>query len=307
MKIIILGASGFIGKNLLLHIHKQYDVTSVYFNSNNFLDFIQKNNIITTAIKCDLSDFDSTKHIFLNTKYDVVISLFANKNPSQSGNDPLYDFRNNALPIYNVLSNISAQKVIYFSSGLVYEDHRGEICSRTTVINPTIPYAISKFYAEQLVKLAKKNGNINDYVIVRFWGAYGPYQSTQKIYSKLVKNFGIDKNENFIIKGDGHSLIDAMYVEDVVSTILNIILNRSPGDITFDFCGGNPTTILQLVMTAAKLFSIEPTIKFQGDSYETIDFYSKDTLSNLFSKSKTSLDDGLMKLYNWQKNNPGEL
>ena len=299
MKILILGASGFLGKNLLLCLPKEFETTSVYHNSKDFVDFINKNNINTKLIQCDLSNKDEVFKL-LDKEYDVVISLFSNPQPSESFNDPLYDFKNNALPIYNVLSSIKAKKCVYFSSGLVYEDHVNVVNPQETILNPTIPYAISKFSAEQFVKLAKKKGNIDNYYIVRFWGAYGPYQSTTKIYSKLVKTFGIDKCSDFTIKGDGHSLIDAMYIDDTISAIINMI-NSQERELVFDFSPHRPISIFDLVMRAAKLFNIEPRIKFEGTSYETIDFHSNDSNYSTFSYEFTNIELGLMKLYDWQQ------
>jgi len=299
MKILILGASGFIGKNLLLRIYKDFETTAIYFNSKDFLNFININNINVKAIKCDLSDKIEILNSQIEKEYDVVISLVANQKPSESFIDPLYDFKNNALSIYNVLFNVSAKKVIYFSSGLVYEDYINAVNPKDTLLNPTIPYAISKFSAEQFVKLAKKKGNIGSYCIARFWGAYGPYQSTNKIYSKLVKTFGIEKNSDFTIKGDGHSLIDAMYVDDTVNAIIEMINQKD--DIIFDFSPKRPISIFDLVMRSAKLFCIEPRIKFEGESYETIDFYSNDYNSSAYLDNFTSLEEGLLKLFNWQK------
>jgi len=300
MKILVLGSSGFVGKNLLLALPKEFEVTAVYNNSKYFLDFVNLNKLNCKALKCDLSSKDEVTSL-LDKNYDVVVSLFSNPNPSESFNDPLYDFKSNALPIYNVLSSITAEHVIYFSSGLVYEDRVGEISVEKTVINPTIPYAISKFSAEQFVKLAHKKGNIGNYNIVRFWGAYGPYQSTTKIYSKLVKQFGIDKNCDFTIKGDGHSLISAMYIDDAIVEIMHLIKYNIKHDRkTYNFAYNKPMSVFNLVMEAAKTFNIDPRIKFEGQSYETIDFYPTDSYTS-YQVIFTDVKQGLLKLYDWQQ------
>lgn len=301
MKILVLGASGFVGRNLVLALPKDWDVTAIYYYSLDFPEWVKKNCPTLKIKKCDLSNRWIITHELGKEMFDVTVSLIANRNPSESFENPFRDFKDNALAVFNSLFYTSSKKFIFFSSGLIYEGRIGLVNANETKLNPTIPYAISKFSAEQYVKLAKKKRQIDTYYIIRFFGAFGPYQSTTKIYSKLVKTFGIDRNNNFIIKGDGHSLIDAMHVDDTVKCIINMI-NSDERDIIYDFSPRRPISILNLVKKAAELFSIEPKITFEGKSYETIDFYLRQE-KNPFLNSFILLEDGLLKLLDWQKAN----
>ena len=296
MKVLILGGSGFVGRNLLMAVPKEWDVLTTYYTATDFVGW-QKNNCPHIKImKCNLANSDVLK--LQGQKFDVVVSLLANPQPSLSSIDPFADFNSNALTVLNSLMAIEADKFIFFSSGLVYENYIMGV-SPDKRLKPTIPYAISKMAAEQYVKFAHKIGRIKKYYIVRFWGAYGPYQHISKIYSNLANTFGVERKSKFTIRGDGTSLIDAMHIDDTVKYTLDMIVS-SYDSMTFDFAPGNPITIKQLVEKAADTFNIKPEIQYDGESYEVIKFYSVD-MSMPFPRSFITVEDGLKKLCRWYK------
>lgn len=295
MKVLILGASGFVGKNLLLGMPNDWDILATYYTAIDFVEWQKKNCPHIKIMQCNLA-IDA--HQLNDQHFDVVVSLLANPQPSLSSVHPVADYAHNATTVLNSLMAITAEKFIFFSSGLVYENYLDGV-SPDRRLKPTIPYAISKIAAEHYICFAKMIKRINKYYIVRFWGAYGPYQHSSKIYSNLTKTFGIDRKPNFTIRGDGTSLIDAMHIEDTVQCILDMILS-SHDSMTFDFAPRKPITIKQLVFKAAEVFNIEPIIQYEGESYETIKFYSID-MRNPFSKAFIPIEDGLKKLCEWYK------
>jgi uncharacterized protein YbjT (DUF2867 family) len=56
MRILLTGASGFIGKNLLLQKPDTWDVVAIYRNPE-FLEFVTRHHLNhITPVQCDLSD-----------------------------------------------------------------------------------------------------------------------------------------------------------------------------------------------------------------------------------------------------------
>ena len=55
--------------------------------------------------------------------------------------------------------------------------------------------------------------------MVRFFGAYGPYEASHKIYTRLVRAFALESRNTYTIYGDGANLIDAMYVDDAIDAV----------------------------------------------------------------------------------------
>jgi nucleoside-diphosphate-sugar epimerase len=305
MKILVTGASGFIGKNLLLKIGNSYDVFALYNSDIFFNEFLSSSNLNNVKpIKVNLIDVDEVKEFSKrNTHFDLCIFLAANGDPAKSAKMPAFDLLSNTMALINLLDAIKINKLIYFSSGAVYDGLKGYV-NPSSRVNPILPYAISKFSSEKYVLFFKNIEKLDTFCIVRFFGAYGPHEATRKIYSKLVQKFAIEQECEFEIKGDGKNFIDAMYISDAVDAIQLLMFDNNPPPIV-DLYSNSPLSIAELVKFSANLFGIDPLIKFSGDVPEYIEFRSND--QTLFSRygffPKVSLEVGLNRLYGHLLNN----
>ena len=205
--------------------------------------------------------------------HDLCIYLAANSDPSRSDVDPSLDLRSNTESLVNFLQLFQIERFIFFSSGAVYEGLEG-VVSPEMHVSPTLPYAISKLASEAYVKHFRKKGAVSEYLIVRFFGAYGPYEPSRKIFTRLVKQFCFKRKNEFPIRGNGLNLIDAMYVDDVAEGIITMA-NEPLKDSVIDFCGGKPVTIRDLILEAAKTFGIaRPKIVQEGETVEHNKFHA---------------------------------
>ena len=300
MNILLTGASGFIGRNYLLKSKFSHEVNScIIHESSTFINWLteQRKKYITIH-KIDLSNLLEIKSILgKNESYDVCIYLAANGDPAFSYDNPLDDLYKNTVALVNLCSCIKAKKFIYFSSGAVYDGIDGYV-NPNLKLSPKLPYAISKLSSENYLRYFQSIKKLGKISIIRFFGAYGPYEAERKIYGKLVRHLGIQRQSDFVIKGDGKNLIDAMYIDDTINAIDNLIEDTSPPEV-FDLSSGNPLTITELVQNCARLFKISPIISYNGFVPEYINFVSND---NTYCKrygnvSKISLEEGLQLFY----------
>jgi len=301
MKILLTGGLGFIGKNFLLHRPREWQVVSLdIVEDNQFQKIIQN----AKFFKINLTDDIKVKRLAQKLpSFDVCLHLAANGDPALSVPEPLWDLRSTTETLINVCQNFKIKKLIYLSSGAVYNGNKGFVNPKTK-IDPILPYAISHYAAEQYVRFFKQSGIIKEYVIIRFFGAYGPYEPPRKIYTKLVKEFTIERKNEFVIRGNGQNLIDAMYIEDAVAGLVKVI--KSPkANLTIDFCKGDHPNINQLVKEAAEIFNIKVKIKHEGQVPEYNQFYaSNKEFEKLFGfRAKISLEEGLRKLKAHLENN----
>lgn len=298
MKVLITGASGFIGKNLLLSMPLDWKVIATYNESTNFNNFIKTYSLDhIIPFKVDLLKKDNIgKLLKMTNHFDCCVYLAANGDPAVSVREPAYDLLSNTLTLVNLLEQISFDKFIYFSSGAVYHGIKGAV-TPSIPVNPSLPYGISNLASENYVNAFQKEGRIQKAIVVRFFGAYGPFEPGRKIFSKLVKSFGIDRNGIFTIRGDGCNLIDAMYVDDTIRAI-HILIKNDIHNNTIDLFSGHPMTIKDLVESAAHIFNINAEILHQGESSEYIEFFST---HNFLSEKygfypNISLETGLLSL-----------
>ena len=301
MKILLTGGLGFIGKNFLLHRPSDWQVFALdKTEDKNF----QKKIKNAKFFKVELMDKNMVRILAKKMpNFDACLHLAANGDPALSVADPLWDLRSTTETLINVGVNFDIKKLIYLSSGAVYDGSRGLI-SKRTVVNPLLPYAISHLAAENYCQYFQKSGKIKEYLIIRFFGAYGPYEPSRKIYTNLVKAFGVKKQREFIIRGNGKNLIDAMFIEDAVKGIVAAISSKKT-NLTVDFCKGDHPTVNQLVQGATSVFNIKFGIKHHGQVPEYNQFYaSPKEFEKLFGfRPEISFDEGLKKLEEWIRSN----
>jgi len=299
LKVIITGASGFIGKNLVLKSPKTWEIFALYNQTSDFPQFIESHRLNhITPIKCDLtSTVEIEKMVKQASKhFDACIYLAANGDPALSVEKPLLDLKLTTDTVINFLSSVEVRRFIYFSSGAVYEGRSGFV-SPEVGVNPVIAYAISHLASEQYIRFFMHRGNIGEYVILRFFGAYGPYEPERKIYTKLVRAFCLEGKNEFTVRGDGENLIDAMYIDDAIEGILKV-MESGKNNLTADFCSGAPLTVNALVKTAGALFQKqEVRLQHEGSVPEYNCFHaSPETMDELFGfRPRVSLQEGLTK------------
>jgi nucleoside-diphosphate-sugar epimerase len=257
-----------------------------------------------TAVRCDLRDEAAVRDLVhrVGSHFDACVFLAANGDPAYSVGNPVQDLRATVVTLLHFLSHFEVGKLIYFSSGAVYDGLHGPV-SPVVTVSPRLPYAISNWACEHYARAFAHQGRVGQYVTLRFFGAYGPHEPPRKIYTKLVRRFAFERLPRFTVRGDGRNYIDAMYVEDTVRAILSV-LESDKGNLTVDLCSGTPLTINELVRTAARTFGFtEVDIEHTGQVPEYISFYaSGGAMAQLFGfRPRVSLPEGLQRLAEFLK------
>lgn len=295
MNLLVTGASGFIGRNLMRSLSPAWQVTTVGLDEDDFPDFLQRDaRCQVTPLRVDLTDSGAGALIrSISASFDACVFLAANGDPAVSVERPAFDLRCNTLTVVNLLENVRFGRLIYFSSGAVYDRLQGPVSPKSPV-SPRLPYAISKLASEHYLRHFQEAGRIDELWVVRFFGAYGPFEPQRKIYGRLVRRFAFERNPRFVIRGDGRNLIDAMYIDDAVRAIHTLLETTEPGT-TLDLSCGEPLTLTELVLKTAAAFGLEAAISYEGAVPEYIRFYSvDDTMRDRYGfRPAVGLSEGL--------------
>lgn len=299
MRVLITGASGFIGQNVVLKTPRDWEVTALYHRTETLERLIAEHSLThVRAVRCDLLSESDVRALArrVDGTVDAVLYLAANGDPAASTDRPRWDLESNTTALVNFLGHVAADHLVYLSSGAVYDGLQGDVTPTTTVA-PRLPYAISKLASEHYVRFfAERTGRLNSYCNVRFFGAYGPYEADRKITTRWLRAMTAGQRE-FVIRGNGENLIDFMFVDDAVDGILKLL--RAGGEsLTLDFASGMPVSVNAVVQAMARVAGVPVSVRHEGTVAEYIEFRSVDrTMRDRFALSpSTSFEEGLRRL-----------
>jgi nucleoside-diphosphate-sugar epimerase len=252
MKVLIAGAPWFLGKNQILHCQDHWDMTGIYCRDVGFPDWLKQNGLNEVkTIQCDLTNVQDVKSK-LKGSYDVLIHFAANGDPAYAIDHPIRDPQKSTPATKNLMNHTSFHRIVYTSSGAVYEGCKGLI-RPSTVLNPKLRYALSHLESEAYVL---EKAQDREAVIARLFGVYGPYEPEEKIFSQMVQTFAIEKKNSFSIYGNGKNFVDAMYVGDI-SEIIRKIVEKAIVSPIIDVGTGNPYSITELVKWSSLAFGVK--------------------------------------------------
>jgi nucleoside-diphosphate-sugar epimerase len=300
VKLVLTGASGFIGHNVLLRAPREWEIVAVYNRTPGLEAFVKAEGLShVRPVKCDLLNEDDVKSLarVIGGKPDAMLYLAANGDPAASAERPRWDLESNTLAFVTCLEHCPADHVVYMSSGAVYDGLSGPV-SPASAVSPRLPYAISKLASEQYLRFfAEHRGSVGSYVNVRFFGAYGPYEAARKITTRWLTAM-LAGQRDFVVRGDGRNLIDFMYVDDAVDGLLALV-KASGTRATVDFASGAPVTVNEIVRTMARILGADVTIRNEGRVAEYIEFRSVDaTMRERFGVTPARrFEDGLRELH----------
>ena len=298
MKLLLTGASGFIGHNVLLRAPRDWEIVAVYHRTPGLEQFVAVQGLANVRVeRCDLLDAtDVTALADRIGRPDAMLYLAANGDPAASAERPRWDLDSNTAAFVTTLEHCPSNHVVYVSSGAVYDGLTGAVTPATPV-SPVLPYAIAKLASEQYLKFfAERRQSVSSYINVRFFGAYGPYEAPRKITTKWLSAIR-DGQREFVVRGNGQNLIDFMYVDDAVDGFLSLV--KAAGTrATVDFASGTPVSVNDVVHMMARVSGAEVSIRHEGAVAEYIEFRSADTtMRDTFGFAPTvSFESGLQRL-----------
>lgn len=232
MLILVTGAAGFIGANLVGELLKRGDKVVGVDNINDYYDVNLKLSRLDdlnkysnfTFIKCDIADKQVLIKIFDEYKFDVVVNLAAQAGVRYSITNPDAYIQSNLIGFYNILEacrNYPVKHLVYASSSSVYGSNKKVPYSiEDKVDNPVSLYAATKKSNELMAHAYAKLYNI-PCTGLRFFTVYGPAGRPDMAYFSFTNK--LINGEKIKIFNYGNCKRDFTYIDDIVDGIIKVI------------------------------------------------------------------------------------
>ena len=239
-KILVTGAAGFIGSNLVKALYKvSLDFLVVGVDSvNDYYDVSLKEARLKELeqfenfkfIKGNIADKHLIDTLFKQYDFDVVVNLAAQAGVRYSITNPDVYIESNIIGFYNILEacrhsydggKTGVQHLVYASSSSVYgSNSKVPYSVDDKVDNPVSLYAATKKSNELMAHAYSKLYNIPS-TGLRFFTVYGPAGRPDMAYfgftDKLVKG------EKIKIFNYGNCKRDFTYVDDIVEGVIRVM------------------------------------------------------------------------------------
>lgn len=333
--ILVTGGLGFIGSHTTVELLEAgYDVVIVDNLSNSrieVLDGIEKITGKRPAFEqMDLKETDATNNLFVKyPNISGVIHFAASKAVGESVEKPLLYYRNNIVPLINILElmpQYNVKGIIFSSSCTVYgQPTRANlpVTEQTPIQRAMSPYGNTKQINEEIIHDYVQSGVPIKSIILRYFNPIGAHPSaeigelpigiplnlvpfiTQTAIGvrKQLKIFGNDYNTP-----DGTCIRDYIYVVDLakahVKAMTRVLEGNDYSVEIYNVGTGHGLSTMDIVQSFERATGVKVNWEYaprRNGDVEQI-WSEVDKVNQVLDwKSDTPIETVLLSAWNWQK------
>ena len=331
MKILVTGAAGFIGSNLLGRLASRGDEVVGLDNINDYYDVCLKYGRLasngfdgpfddhgTTVsrvwpgcrfLKADICDKEFIDKVFREERFDAVVHLAAQAGVRYSITNPYSYLKSNLEGFLNILEacrNNPVKHLVFASSSSVYglnskvpfseedkADSQVSLYGATKKADELMAHSYSKLYGIPATGL-------------RFFTVYGPWGRPDM--SPMLFATAISKGEPIKVFNGGDMIRDFTFVDDIVEGTIKVLDNpptNREGQVPFEVYNigcSQPVNLMDFISEIEAAMGKKAEKVFmpmqQGDVYQTFADCSK-LESRVGYKPSTTLHEGIGRFVKW--------
>ncbi|NHJ14535.1 MAG: NAD-dependent epimerase/dehydratase family protein [Candidatus Thorarchaeota archaeon] len=238
MKVLLTGATGFIGRRLAARlVQENHEVTALVRNSSNRSGLPET----TTFVEGDMLDERSLEGAVAGQ--DAVIHLAAYFDFYPSDEELMFETNvQGTKNLVNACLGTTVERFVYCSSTEAIGPVRFPPGTEDTELRPNYAYGESKILAETAIKETCKDTELN-YIILRPTGIFGEgdfyvmFEIIKELYRERIPALPSNLESEFMF----------LYVDDVVEGFVAAVGSKSALNTTIILCPDEPMSWRELV------------------------------------------------------------
>lgn len=304
-KILVLGASGFLGKSLITQLKELgHKVTALDCYWAKTLEDVH-------CVVGDFCDEECLKEVMKGQ--DIVFHLVSTTVPATSNDNPIFDCESNilgSLKVLEAMKDNGVAKIVFASSGgTVYGIPQNTPTIESVNGYPISAYGIGKIAIEKYLYLYSHLHGI-DAIALRLSNPYGPGQDPEKgqgVIAAFVKR--ALHGETIEIWGDGSVVRDFVYIDDVVNAFVLAMELGSKFEV-LNIGSGDGKSLLEILSVIESELKLELNIEFKDTRSCDVPRIELDVSKSrevLGWLPRCSLEQGVSNLVSYMRNKDGKL
>lgn len=333
-QILVTGGAGYIGSHTVVELQeKGYEVIIVDNLSNSRIEVVD-NIAEITGIRpffeqVDCCDRDALEAVFGKYKgMEAVIHFAASKAVGESVEEPLFYYRNNIVPLINLLELMpwyGTGAFVFSSSCTVYgQPEELPVSERAPIKKAESPYGNTKQIGEEIIfdTVAANKGSLKS-IILRYFNPIGSHSSARigelpigvpQNLVPYITQAAIGLHKELLVFGndydtpDGSCIRDFIHVVDLakahVAAIERMLQKKQKQDVeVFNIGTGRGLSVLELIHTFEKVTGVKVNYTIVGRRTGDIEkvWANPDYANNeLGWQARETVEDTLLSAWKWQ-------
>jgi len=269
-RILVTGAAGFVGSTLVDRLLAEGREVVGLDSFDPFYPEAEKQRNLGSAlgtpafrlVRADIRSADTIDSLFREARFDSVVHLaaLAGVRPSLERPSVYADVNvHGTSVVFEAAARHGLPRVVFASSSSVYgEREDGPFRETDPVERPISPYAATK-RAGELVAHTFYYAHRLSITCARIFTAYGPRQRPDLAIRKFAER--MLAGAPIPVFGDGHSLRDFTYVDDLVDGLVKAI-DRDLGFAILNFGAGRQVSVLDVISLLEKTLKVSAKIEW---------------------------------------------
>lgn len=238
-KVLVIGASGFVGKAIYKSLSKRHKVFGTYFENRK-----------PGLVKLDIRDKKSVGKIFEKSKPDIVILPAAETNVDLCEIKKRLTYGINVAGTRNIAEPCrkANAKLVYFSTDYIFDGKKGPY-KEASIPNPASEYGRQKLKCEQLIRKS-----LREYIIIRTTVVFGYDPESKNFVMQLARDLKNKVPRKVPVDQYSHPA----YIKDLADACAELIEKGRNG--IYNVVGDDYLNRYEFALLVCKVFKLDKSL-----------------------------------------------